>query len=159
MNTVKPFQDYLCKFIDISDDEFNEHLLPVITVRKFDKKELLTKAGEIENYFNFILKGLIRKYYVKGKEEINTQVSFEGHIIHSQESFHSHTPSDYFVEAIEPSIVASITYKDLESIFCIFQKNGTPGPVSYYPYYDDKRPLAGTIGKDDTTGKVPEFCN
>ena len=122
MNTAKPFQKYLCKFINLTDDEFNEYLLPVITVKKFDKKELLTKAGEIENYFYFILKGLIRKYYVKGKEEINTQISFEGHIIHSQESFHSHTPSDYFVEAIEPSIVASITYNDLEAVFASSKK-------------------------------------
>jgi CRP-like cAMP-binding protein len=122
MDTVKPFKDYLCKFIDLTDDEFNDHLLPVIIVRKFGRKDLLTKAGEIENYFNFILKGLIRKYYIKGKEEINTQVSFEGHIIHSQESFHSHTPSEYFVEAIEPSSVASITYKDLESVFASSKK-------------------------------------
>lgn len=122
MNTARLFQDYLRKFIVLTDDEFNQHLLPVIKVRKFDKKQLLTKAGEIENYFNFILKGLIRKYYVKGKEEINTQISFEGHIIHSQESFHSHTPSDYFVEAIETSIVASITYNDLESVFASSKK-------------------------------------
>jgi CRP-like cAMP-binding protein len=122
MNTARLFQDYLRKFIVLTDDEFNQYLLPVIKVRKFDKKQLLTKAGDIENYFNFILKGLIRKYYVKGREEINTQISFEGHIIHSQESFHSHTPSDYFVEAIEPSVVASITHDDLESVFASSKK-------------------------------------
>lgn len=122
MNTTRPFQTYLSKFIDLTDDEFSHYLLPYITIRKFDKKELLTKAGEVENYFNFILKGLIRKYYVKGKEEINTQISFVGHIIHSQESFHSRTPSDYFVEAIEPSTVASISYSDLETIFASSKK-------------------------------------
>lgn len=122
MDTVRRFQNYLQKFIELSDDEFNQHLLPVIKMRKFDKKELLTRAGEVENYFNFIVKGLIRKYYLKGREEINTQISFEGHIIHSQESFHSHTPSDYFVEAIEPSTVVSITYNDLESVFASSKK-------------------------------------
>ena len=97
-------------------------LLPVIKVRKFGKKELLTKAGDVENYFNFIIKGLIRKYYQKGRHEINTQISTEGHIIHCQESYHSRQPSEYFIETIEPSVVVSITYNDLESIFAQSKK-------------------------------------
>ena len=122
MNTEKPFQIYLQKFIDITDEEFNRYLMPVISIRKFNKKELLTRAGDVENYFNFIVKGLVRKYYVKGREEINTQISFEGHIIHSQESFHSRTASEYFVEAIETCTVVSITYNDLESVFASSKK-------------------------------------
>ncbi|HRE38443.1 MAG TPA: Crp/Fnr family transcriptional regulator [Chitinophagaceae bacterium] len=122
MESLQLLKDYLRKFIDLPDDEFNSVLLPFIKIRKFDKRELLTKAGETENYFNFILKGLIRKYYKKGRDEINTQISFEGHIIHSQESFHSRKPSEYFVEAIESSVVASITYDDLESVFARTQK-------------------------------------
>ena len=122
MDAAKPFQTYLQKFIELSDDEFSQYLLPAIKLRKFDKKELLTPAGEVENYFNFIVKGLVRKYYQKGKEEINTQISFEGHIIHSQESFHSRTASEYFVEAIEPCTVVSITYNDLESVFASSKK-------------------------------------
>lgn len=117
METAKPFQDYLRKFIDLSDDEFNQHILPAISIRRLDKKEMLTRAGEIENNIYFIIKGLIRKYYLRRKEEINTQLSFEGHIIHSQESFHSRTPSEYFVETIEPSIVVAMTYDDLEALF------------------------------------------
>ena len=122
MESVKPLKDYLAKFINLTDEEFNTYLLPVIKIRKFGKRELLTKAGEVENYFNFILKGLIRKYYLKGKDEINTQISLEGHIIHCQESFHSRKPSEYFVEAIEPSIVASVTFDDLEALFAHSKK-------------------------------------
>lgn len=122
MYTLLTFLSYLRKFIDITDDEFNEYLRPVIQERKFDKKQLLTRTGEIENYFNFILKGLIRKYYVKGAEEINTQISVEGHIIHSQESFHSRLTSEYTVEAIEPSVVASISFTDMESVFAKSKK-------------------------------------
>lgn len=122
MDTVKPFQNYLRKFIDLTDDEFEQYLRPVISIRKFDKKELLTRAGEVENYFNFIVKGLIRKYYLKGRTEINTQISFEGHIIHSQESFHSRTASEYFVETIEPSTVVSISYEGLESVYARSKK-------------------------------------
>jgi CRP-like cAMP-binding protein len=117
METVKLFKDYLEKFIDITEDEFMHNLLPVIKVRRFGKKEIVTKAGDIENYFNFIVKGLVRKYYKKGHLEINTQISFEGHLILSQESFHSRQPSEYYVETIEPSTFVSITHDDLERVY------------------------------------------
>ena len=117
MDVVRPFLDYIRKFIEISDDEFRQHIYPYIKVRKYAKKQIITETGDIENYFNFIVKGLVRKYYIKGKEEINTQISFEGHIMHSQESFHSRTPSEYSIEAIEPTTMVSITYDDLERIY------------------------------------------
>ena len=117
MESVRPLHDYLNKFVKLTDEEFDQVLLPHIKLRKFGRKEILTQAGEVDNHINFILKGLIRKYYKKGNEEYNTQLSYEGHIIHCQESFHSRTPSEYFVETIEPSVVVSFTFDNLEKIF------------------------------------------
>jgi CRP-like cAMP-binding protein len=117
MDAVKAFSDYLSKFSSVTEEEFNQHLLPVLKVRRFGKKEIITKAGDVENYFNFVVRGLVRKYYVKGKNEINTQISMEGHLILSQESFHSRTPSEYFVEAIEPTVMVSILHDDLEKVY------------------------------------------
>jgi CRP-like cAMP-binding protein len=117
MDTVKPFLNYLRKFTDVTDDEFMHHLVPVIKVRRFGKKEMVTKAGDIENYFNFIIKGLARKYYKRGSHEINTQISYEGHLIVCQESFHSRLPSEYTIETIEPTTFVSITHDDIERVF------------------------------------------
>lgn len=122
MDAALFFQQYLSKYIDLTEEEFRQQVLPFISIRRFGKKELLTRAGEVEHWFNFIAKGLIRKYYLRHGEEINTQISLEGHIIHSQESFHSRTPSEYFVESIEPSIVVSATYDQLEACFAQSQK-------------------------------------
>jgi CRP-like cAMP-binding protein len=122
MYSQTTFLNYLRKFIPLSEAEFNQHLHPIIKERRFEKKQLLSRAGEVEDYFNFILKGLARKYYLKGKEEINTQISREGHIIHCQESFHSRQPSEYFIEAIEPTVVASISFTDLETMFAQSKK-------------------------------------
>ena len=117
MDTNSSFLAYLRKFVNITDDEFEKCLVPVIRIRRFGKKEYLTKAGEVENYFNFIVRGLVRKYYKKGTQEINTQISTESHIILSQESFHSRQPSEYFVETIEPSVILSIRHDDLEEVY------------------------------------------
>ena len=37
--------------------------------------------------------------------------------MHSQESFHSRTASEYFIDAIEPTTLVSITYDNLERIY------------------------------------------
>jgi CRP-like cAMP-binding protein len=53
---------------------------------------------------------------------VNTQISYEGHIIHSQESFHSRTPSEYSIETIEPTELTSITYECLEKMYSSSEK-------------------------------------
>lgn len=115
--TATEFINFLRQFVPLTDTEIKKELLPVVSVREFAKKQVITKAGEVENYINFINKGLIRKYYKRGSEEHIVQLSLEGHLICSQESFYTRMPSEYFVEAIEPSVVLSITYDDMEHIF------------------------------------------
>lgn len=122
METIRSFMIYLQKLSDITEEEFNKHLLPVCAVRRFAKKEVITRAGEMENHFNFIVKGLARKYYKKGAEDINVQISMEGHMMLSQESFHSRQPSEYTIEAIEPTTLVSINYDDAEKMFASSQR-------------------------------------
>jgi CRP-like cAMP-binding protein len=122
METTRPFLEYLRKFVNLTDDEFTRCLIPIIKVRKFGKREFVTKAGEVENHFNFIVKGLVRKYYKKNSHEINTQISMEGHIILSQESFHGRIPSEYYIETIEPSVLISIHHDDLENVYRVSRK-------------------------------------
>ncbi len=117
MDVTRLFLNYLNKFVNISDDEFEQNLLPILKVRRFGKREMLIKSGEVENYFNFIIKGLVRKYYKRGHQEINTQISTEGHIIMSQQSFLGRQPSEYYIETIEPSIIVSIKYENLEELY------------------------------------------
>ena len=122
MNHRKSLFDFLNKFIPLSLDEYNELIVPCIIKRHFNKKSIVTTAGEVENYLNFIDSGLVRKYYKKANEEVNTQISYEGHIIHSQESFHSRTPSEYTIETIEPTEFTSITYECLEKMYSSSEK-------------------------------------
>jgi len=117
MDNIRPFFQFLHKFIDLSEEEFDELIRPYLEVRHFKKKQVITKSGDIEDYLNFVTKGLVRKFYRKGKEEINVQISTEGHIIHSEESFHSRTPSEYVIETVEPTTVVSITYDNLDKLY------------------------------------------
>ena len=122
MSSRKSLLDFLNKFIPLSEDEYNELIVPCVIKRNFGKKAVITQAGEVENYINFIESGLARKYYKKENDEINTQISYEGHIIHSQESFHGRTPSEYSIETIEPTELTSITFECLERIYSTSEK-------------------------------------
>jgi CRP-like cAMP-binding protein len=117
MEDVRPFFEYLHKFIPLTWEEFETDILPYIIIRKFGRKEKIIKTGEIEQFFNFILTGLARKYYKRGHEEVNIQIATDGHIMHAVESFHSRAPSEYYIETIEPTIMLSISYTDLEQIY------------------------------------------
>jgi|SRR5689334_20838307 CRP-like cAMP-binding protein len=122
MDNIRPFFQFLHKFIDLSEDEFDRLIRPYIEVRHFKKKQIVTQGGQVEDYLNFVIKGLVRKFYQKGKEEINMQISTEGHIIHAQESFHSRTPSEYVIETIEPTTMVSVTYENLEKLYASSHK-------------------------------------
>ncbi|HEV7329555.1 MAG TPA: Crp/Fnr family transcriptional regulator [Flavisolibacter sp.] len=122
MEPLELFLSFLNKFIPLSTDEFHSIIVPHIEVRTFKKKTVIAPAGEVDDYINFVGKGLVRKYFRKEDNEVITQISREGQIIHSQESFYSRTPSDYVVETIEPSILLSINAKNMETIF---QTNAT----------------------------------
>lgn len=111
------FFQFLNKFILITEPEFEGTIAPYLQVRRFHKKEIVTHAGETEVYFNFISKGLVRKYFKKGTDEIITQISLDGQLIHSQVSFHTQSPSEYFIETIEPTTFVSISYDDLEKMY------------------------------------------
>lgn len=63
---VDKIHSYFNRFLILSKEEFVE-LWPFFEIRSFEKKQQLVKIGEIDNYFNIILKGLVRKYTMVGK--------------------------------------------------------------------------------------------
>lgn len=111
------FINFLRQFGNITTEEINKYLVPILKVREFGKKEMIISAGEVENYINFIEKGLIRKYYLHDNEERIVQLAIEGHLVSSQESLYMRTPSDYYIETIEPTRLVSIANEDLEKIY------------------------------------------
>lgn len=113
---LEALRQYISGFVSLSNEEFTL-LADTLVIRSFDKKELLTNAGEVENYLNFVVKGLVRKYFMKGRTEVITQIAREGEFVNSSASFLSGTPSPYVVETLEPSTFLSITRQQLEKLY------------------------------------------
>ncbi|MES1160212.1 MAG: Crp/Fnr family transcriptional regulator [Bacteroidota bacterium] len=112
---------YLTEFVPMTKTEFSI-FLPYIEVREFEKKVKVIREGETERYLNIIARGLVRKYLPIKNKEVIIQLATEGHIIHSELSFHYRTPSTSVVETIEPTIFLSISYDSLEQLYQQYPK-------------------------------------
>jgi CRP-like cAMP-binding protein len=115
------FYHYLQGYVPLTKHEFHQ-LEPYFEIREFEKKVKVIRAGEVERYLNVIAWGLVRKYLPVRNREITVQLASEGHIIHSELSFHYRVPSRAVVETIEPSVFLSISYDSLEQLYERFPK-------------------------------------
>jgi len=116
---VTLLRKYLGQFVDLSDEELGG-LMNEIEVTSYDKKVRLIEVGDVEQYLHFIVKGLARKYFYKGKDEVITQLAREGELICSSVSFFSGKPSGYIVETIEPTTFYSLQKEKLEQLYVRF---------------------------------------
>ncbi|MBS1665924.1 MAG: Crp/Fnr family transcriptional regulator [Bacteroidetes bacterium] len=113
---LEALRHQLSAYVNFTDEEF-DYFSQHVEVRSFEKKQQLTKIGQMENYMNFVLKGLAMKYFLKGKEPVVVQIAKEFDVIYAKNSFELGQLSLYIVETIEPTIFASISKENLEKMF------------------------------------------
>ena len=113
---LEMLRQYVSGYVALTKEEFAV-VADRLVIRNIEKKQLLVKAGEVEEYLNFTVKGLTRMYFYKNKTEVITNIAKEGEIISSSSSFLSASPSNYYVETLEPSTFLSISRQQLEQAY------------------------------------------
>jgi CRP/FNR family transcriptional regulator, anaerobic regulatory protein len=108
---------HLRKYIDLSESDvaiFNKY----VETHQLKKKELILQESKVCNYLYYVEKGCLRMYFInnKGVEQI-TQFALDGWWISDYQSFMNHTPSDYYIQAIEESEILAIDSQNLEILF------------------------------------------
>ena len=93
-----------------------------IPVREFGKGEVLLRQGEISNAFFFVEQGCVRLYYEVGETEKTAYFYTENDFVSAYESYTKQVPSKFFLEAIEPSLVAVISQEVAGKILQTFPK-------------------------------------
>lgn len=106
---------FLQRFAEV-DPAILDRMVPYFEIRTFPKKTILLNEGEVENYLNLVVSGLVRKYLVSGKKEITLQLATEGHLIQSEASFHQQKPSKILVEVLEPTTFISLNYDSIQEM-------------------------------------------
>ena len=110
---------HLQRFSPISRESV-EKLIPYLEIRRFEKKKKLVDQGEMEDYLNIVIKGLVRKYVPSSiRGEVTLQLATEGHFIQSEISFHHRTPSEVIIQTLEPIVLVSIRHDRLLEAFAI----------------------------------------
>lgn len=116
---INQYAGYILKFVQqyikITEQDFNQ-FLPYFEVRTFNKRDEVLRYGQTDDYLNLVVKGLVRKYVLVGKNEKTLQLAIEGKVIQSELSFHKRVPSTVIIEALEPTILVSMRYDNVQYV-------------------------------------------
>ena len=89
------------QMVSIPESEW-EYVVPYFSERTFQKNDFIVRAGELSNDFYFIIKGLVRYFYltVSGKE-FNKHFAMENRLAGSFQSLVLNKPCGFFIQALE----------------------------------------------------------
>lgn len=99
-----------------------------LEIHTFQKGQLITKAGEVENYVFYVRRGSARIYSKIGEKEISSHFFFENDYLSEYESFISRSPARCSIDALEDdTVLIGLNYNNLQSLYGthrIYEKAG-----------------------------------
>ena len=98
-------------------EALRDHLEDIVKEKKLTRRDYLLKAGQVCGNIYFVEKGLLRSYYVSEGREISSGFMKEGDICISAASFFTQKHSRENIQALEDSVVSSISYEELQRIY------------------------------------------
>ncbi len=98
-------------------DLLQNDLIQYVKVEAIPRKTYLLKDGDIFQRMYFIEKGLARAYYFDDGKENTSWFMKEGDFIISVNSFYRQQPSQENIQLLEDSVMASISYEDLQHLY------------------------------------------
>ena len=108
--------DFLKTLVPFSQNELND-ILSYFEKEHVPKNQVLIKESQVCKKLYFIEEGLGRSYYRKDDGKEITQWFFGvGKFMSSADSFFNQTPSLYYLEVLEDSVLYSISYENMERL-------------------------------------------
>ena len=108
--------EHIQKFIllELSEIDVLESILDITNIKK---KQHVLQEGQVCTTMYFITKGCFRQYIINDKgTEQTLQFGIESWWITDYLSYHNHTPSNFYIQAVENSEVIAIEKPVLESL-------------------------------------------
>lgn len=107
------YTDSFVKFTQVDKDL----LASFLTFRQVDTKTELVSYDKQTDELFFLLKGCIRKYYVKEGEQITIYIMTENNFVSAFDSLMTGTTSKEVIECLEPSELLILKKADLEKLY------------------------------------------
>jgi len=114
--TDTPFY-YLNKYVSLTVEE-ETVLTSKIRIRTYNKGQFVVQNGDICRYESFVLYGSLKTFYIdnEGQEHI-VMFAIENWWTADLGSFIEQSPADYNVQCLEKSVLAQLSYDDLEQLY------------------------------------------
>jgi CRP/FNR family transcriptional regulator, anaerobic regulatory protein len=94
-----------------------DDIIKYAVIKEYKKNEFILKAGKVSNYTSWIIKGLIRSYYMKDAEDITTKFLWDGAPITSVYSYYSRKAGNENIVALEDTTLASLHYDHMQRLY------------------------------------------
>ncbi|MFI0430029.1 Crp/Fnr family transcriptional regulator [Mariniflexile sp. HMF6888] len=144
------FKAHINKFATVSDEEF-EDILSYFQFKSILKKDNLLEEGQVCKSNVFVLKGILRKFFIneKGTEQ-TTEFAIENWWITETFSFINQSYTEFYIQAVENTELLHIdktayeklleTHPVMEKYFrCIYQKAYAAAQMRIKFLYDFSR--------------------
>ena len=114
--------DFLVTLVPFSPDELKD-ILSHFEKEYVKKHQVLIKEGQVCNKLYFVEQGIGRSYYLKQDGKEVTQWFFGvGDFMSSADSFFQESPSFYYLEILEDSILHSISKEKMDLLLAKYHK-------------------------------------
>lgn len=116
------FKQHIQRFTKITDLEFLE-ILKFFQIQTVKKKQNLLSEGAVCKYHYFVLNGCLRKFFINDKGiERTTEFAIENWWITDNLAYERCLPTQFFIQAVEPSEVLKIGYASQEKLVDAYPK-------------------------------------
>lgn len=110
--------DFISAFnrLSVINNEATDDLHNCLSLKSYNKGELLLKSGQVCKYLYFIDEGLTKTFFAKEDKEFIMRFFPEHTLFTVVDSFVTQTASNYGIMALEKTTVTCITQNDLEAL-------------------------------------------
>jgi CRP-like cAMP-binding protein len=98
------------------DEGLWSEFLPLWSEVKFKRKQLITRAGSVEQYLYFVVSGVQRAYCLHQDKDVTLVFSYAPSFSGIVDSFFLQQPSGYFLETLTDSTLVRISYTSLHQL-------------------------------------------
>lgn len=113
---IKELFSYTDRYVNFTDED-KKSIASAFTFKKVKAKSELVSYDKRTDELFFLVKGCVRKYYVKDGEQLTIYIMTENNFIAAFDSFMTGSKSTETIECLEPCEVLIINKKDLENLY------------------------------------------
>lgn len=89
-----------------------------VAIKELKKKELFLQAGKVQKAIGFIVKGLVRSFFIDPNgNEITVGFYSEGHYATHYSAFIAQKSSHYSIQCLEPITIVCFSFEDQQWIY------------------------------------------